>query len=112
MENQILAKSFMLRIIFILVCALFLSNCSAPTSAFLGPIFTGAKTGSVYQASLSYGTNRIVDKIKVGNQANNLDKIGNFLPKQSTEDRKPFILIAYKISKVKISDIVEPEPLP
>ncbi len=102
----------MLRIIFILVCTLFLSNCSAPTSAFLGPIFTGAKTGSVYQASLSYGTNRIVDKIKEGNQTNNLDKIGNFLQTQSTEDRKPFILVEYKISKVKISDIVELEPLP
>ena len=112
MENQILAKSFMLRIIFILVCALFLSNCSAPTSAFLGPIFTGAKTGSVYQASLSYGTSRIIDKIKEENQANNLDKIVNFLPKQSAEDRKPFKLITYKISKVEISDIVEPEPLP
>ena len=72
-----------------------LSNCSAPTSAFLGPIFTGAKTGSIYQASLSYGTNRIIDKIKEENQANNLDKNGNFLPKQSAEDRKPFKLIAY-----------------
>ena len=102
----------MLKIIFILVSALFLSNCTAPTSAFLGPIFTGAKTGSVYQASLSYGTNRIVDKIKEENQANNLDKIGNFFPKQSAKDKKPFILIAYKISKVEISNIVEPEPLP
>ena len=102
----------MLKIIFILVSALFLSNCAAPTSALLGPIFTGAKTGSVYQASLSYGTNRIVDKIRKGDQDNNLDKISNFLPKLSSEDRKPFVLLAYKVSKVEISDVIEPEPLP
>ena len=102
----------MLKIIFILVSALFLSNCTAPTSALLGPIFTGAKTGSVYQASLSYGTNRIVDKIREGDQANNLDKISNFLPKLSFEDTKPFVLLAYKVSKVEISDVIEPEPLP
>ena len=102
----------MLRIIFILVCALLLSNCSAPTSAFLGPIFTGAKTGSVYQASLSYGTNRIVDKIREGDQANNLGKISNFYPKLTSKDRKPLVLLAYKVSKVEISDVIEPEPLP
>ena len=102
----------MFKIIFTLVCMLLLSNCSAPASALLGPIFTGAKTGSVYQASLSYGTNRIVDKIREGDKANNLDKISNFLPKLSSEDRKPFVLLAYKVSKVEISDVIEPEPLP
>ena len=91
---------------------LLLSNCSAPASALLGPIFTGAKTGSVYQASLSYGTNRIVDKIRKGDRANNFDKITDLMPELSTEDRKPFILIAYKVSKVEISDVIEPEPLP
>ena len=102
----------MFKIIFTLVCMLLLSNCSAPTSALLGPIFTGAKTGSVYQASLSYGTNRIVDKIREGDQVNNLDKISNFLPKLTSKDRKPFVLLAYKVSKVEISDVIEPEPLP
>ena len=43
----------------------FLSSCSAPGTALLGPIFTGAKTGSVYQASLSYSTNQIIEKVKL-----------------------------------------------
>ena len=32
---------------------IFLNNCATSGSALLGPIFTGAKTGSIYQASLS-----------------------------------------------------------
>ena len=44
-------------------CLLILNNCSAPGTALLGPAFTGAKTGSVYQASLSYGTGKIMNKI-------------------------------------------------
>ena len=55
----------MFKNLFILTCILLLSNCATPTSAFLGPIFTGAKTGSVYQASLSYGSNKIIDKMKI-----------------------------------------------
>ena len=38
-----------------------LNGCATPGSALLGPIFTGAKTGSIYQASLSYGTGKIVN---------------------------------------------------
>ena len=102
----------MFRIILILVCALHLSNCSAPTSAFLGPIFTGAKTGSVHQASLSYGTNRVLDKIRKDVLVNNLKKKNDFIPELSNKHRNPTILISYKISKVEISDVIEPEPLP
>ena len=94
------------------MCTLYLSNCSAPTSAFLGPLFTGAKTGSVHQASLSYGTNRIFDKIRKEDWTNNFEKIDNLTPKLSNKDRKPTILIAYEILKVEISDVIEPEPLP
>ena len=111
MKNQILAKSFMIRIIFILVCALFLSNCSAPTSAFLGPIFTGAKTGSVYQASLSYGSNRIIDKMREVTQ-NNFQESNSLNSDLSTDDRNPLVLVTYKVSKIEISDVIETEPLP
>ena len=102
----------MFRIILVLICALYLSNCSAPTSAFLGPLFTGAKTGSVHQASLSYGTNRIFDKIIKEEWTNNFEKIDNLIPKLSNKDIKPPILIAYEILKVEISEVIEPEPLP
>jgi hypothetical protein len=30
----------------------------------------------------------------------------------STNDRNPLVLIAYKVSKIEISDVIEPEPLP
>ena len=43
---------------------LILSNCSTPGTALLGPVFTGAKTGSIYQASLSYGTGKVMNKLK------------------------------------------------
>ena len=98
--------------LFILACVLLLTNCATPTSAFLGTIFTGVKTGSVYQASLSYGTNKIFDKIKEDNQFNNFQEINSLTSDLSTNDRNPLVLIAYKVSKVEISEVIEPEPLP
>ena len=101
----------MFKNLFILACILLLSNCTTPTSAFLGPIFTGAKTGSVYQASLSYGGNRIIDKMRKVSQ-NNFQEINPLTSDLSTNDRNPRVLVAYKVSKIEISDVKEPEPLP
>jgi len=50
-----------LKKIYVFSCLILLSGCVSST-AFLGPIFTGAKTGSVYQASISYGGNKIINK--------------------------------------------------
>ena len=101
----------MLKNLFILACVLLLSNCTTPASALLGPIFTGAKTGSVYQASLSYGSNRIIDKMREVKQ-NNFQEINSLTSDLSTNDRNPLVLIAYKVSKIEISEVKEPEPLP
>ncbi len=101
----------MFKNLFILAFILLLSNCTTPTSAFLGPIFTGAKTGSVYQASLSYGGNRIIDKMRIISQ-NNFQEINPLTSDLSTNDRNLPVLIAYKISKIEISEVKEPEPLP
>ena len=101
----------MFKNLFILACVLLLSNCTTPTSAFLGPIFTGAKTGSVYQASLSYGSNRIIDKMREIKQ-NNFQEMNSLTSDLSTNDRNPLVLIAYKVSKIEISEVKEPEPLP
>ena len=86
-----------------------LSNCSAPGTAFLGPIFTGAKTGSVYQASLSYSTGKILDEVK---QSEFFLK-----PERKTLNTKfiskdPVILLSYVVDSIEISDVIEPEPLP
>ena len=101
----------MFKNLFILICILFLSNCTTPTSALLGPIFTGAKTGSVYQASLSYGSNRIIDKMRKISQ-NSFQEISPLTSDLSTSHRNLPVLIAYKISKIEISEVKEPEPLP
>ena len=45
--------------ILLLLCLVFLSGCFQ-TMAFLGPAITGASTGKIYQAGLSYGTNIIM----------------------------------------------------
>tara|TARA_B100000902_G_scaffold367197_1_gene389602 strand:+ start:2833 stop:3150 length:318 start_codon:yes stop_codon:yes gene_type:complete len=54
----------MFKIILSISLLFFLNNCASPGSAFLGPTFTGIKTGSVYQTSMSFGSNQIVQKIK------------------------------------------------
>ena len=47
--------------ILLLLCFVFLSGCFQ-TMAFLGPAITGASTGKMYQAGLSYGTNIILEQ--------------------------------------------------
>ena len=44
---------------------LFLTNCSVPGTAFLGPVVTGVTTKSTARASLSFGSNQ---NIKITNQ--------------------------------------------
>ena len=100
---------------FYLTCFFLLSNCSIPNSAFLGPIYTGAKTGSVYQTSLSYGSNKLVNQLKLIDPkiSKNIHKKKNpILPDIPYVDKDPIILVAHKVYDIKISDIVEPEPLP
>ncbi len=100
----------MLKKIFYLFCLLSLTNCSAPGTALLGPIFTGAKTGSVYQASLSYSTGKIMNEVKqnefiFGSKSINADK-------PLIINKNPVILLSYVVDQVEISDVKEPEPLP
>ena len=99
----------MFKRIFYLFLLFILTNCSAPGTAFLGPIFTGAKTGSVYQASLSYSTGKILNEVKQGEmffkpEPNKINT--NFINKD------PVILLSYAVDNIEISDVIEPEPLP
>ena len=86
-----------------------LSNCSAPGTALLGPAFTGAKTGSVYQASLSYGTGKVMNRISDLNVGTVFDKI---ISESFDIAKMPNILDTYAVKKIKISEVLEPEPLP
>ena len=103
----------------IIISLILLSNCSTPGTALLGPIFTGAKTGSITQASLSYSSNKIFEEIKSN------ENITNFLITDKKEINKnptfpdipfivndPVILLSYKVNIIEISEVNEPEPLP
>ena len=104
--------------IFIFISLMFLSNCATSPSALLGPIFTGAKTGSVYQSSLSYTSNKVFNQIKSSNSINKLkkkklfSKVNPALPDIPLSDKNSVIVLAYKIDKIEYSEIIEPEPLP
>ena len=97
---------------------IFLSNCTMSGTAFLGPAFTGVKTGSVYQTSLSYGSNKIINHIKFKEKIRNteikktLRKITAIPRKIYFVEKDPFILTAYKVDKVEFSEVSVPEPLP
>ena len=95
-----------------------LNNCSAPVSAFLGPSVTALKTGSVYQASISYGSGKIfnIAKIAINDQSKK-----NLTPKLTNGKKKLFSdYTTIKIAKliplttyaIEISEVIEPEPLP
>ena len=89
-----------------------LSNCTAPTASLFGPMMTGAKTGSIYQASLSYGSNKIFNDLKetYNEKSNEISK--NIPVLESTIIEIPKILSTSTIAKVEFSDPIEPEPLP
>ena len=96
----------MFKKIFLFLSLFFLSNCVTSPTALLGPIFTGAKTGSVYQASLSYGSNRIISKIREFDQKQSINEDYNNL-NISTFNRNPIIVSDYKIPhihSIKITD--------
>ena len=100
----------MLKKIFFISCMLLLSNCTISGSAFLGPVFTGAKTGSIYQASLSYSTGQIMNEIK---ENTNFRKSNLMLPKKpQIMSKKKILLTSYVVDIVEISEPLEPEPLP
>ena len=80
---------------------IFLNGCATSGSALLGPIFTGAKTGSIYQASVSYGTGKIMKEIVVTQ---------NF--SQEFEQNDPVIVSSYKVDDINFSEIIDEEPLP
>ena len=94
---------------FYLLFLFLLSNCSAPGTALLGPVFTGAKTGSIYQATLSYSTGRIMNEVKESHSFLKSDSIINNEPFINND---PIIILSYAVDIVEISNVIEPEPLP
>ena len=51
---------------------LLLLNGCIQNTAFLGPVITGASTGSIHQAALSYGSNKAIKKMNENSSIKNL----------------------------------------
>ena len=102
----------------ILFFLLFLTNCRISGSAFLGPAYTGVKTGSVYQTSLSYSSGKIVNQLKENDLIKKSKNIDTFLKKNPSlpdipyVDKDPLILLTYKVDTIDIFDVSEIEHLP
>ena len=110
----------MFKKLLLISCLLFLTNCAAPGTALLSPVITGAKTKSLQQASLSLASsvssNKIIaDYIKSNKEEliKNYSKLSNKVIKNIPYvDKDPTILLTYNVEDIKISDVIEPEPLP
>lgn len=77
-----------MKIIIKIIFIVLLNGCVQST-ALLGPIFTGASTGSVAQAGLSYGSNHVIKTITGKTSGENIQEL--LMPKKS--DNKTIKLI-------------------
>ena len=84
-------------------------NCAGLNTAFLGPIYTGATTGSYAQSTLSFSSGKIIRDIKDKTILNKSDQTTSL---KNYNEKDPVILLAYAVDNVKISEVFEPEPLP
>tara|TARA_A100001011_G_scaffold144828_1_gene152948 strand:+ start:715 stop:1026 length:312 start_codon:yes stop_codon:yes gene_type:complete len=100
-----------LKKIYVFTCLILLSGCVSST-AFLGPIFTGAKTGSVYQASISYGGNKFINKAMKIQKNESFKKLLDKDYDKTIEYQEPIILLTYVVDNIEITEVLEPEPLP
>ena len=101
-----------------LLCFFYITGCATSGTALLGPMITGAKSGSVYQTSLSYSSGKIIENLKSDTSTYKSQSKKTYinrnpiLPDVPYIDKDPKILLTYKVNNVKISSVIEPEPLP
>ena len=88
----------MFRVFYFIILFFFLSNCTSPSTALLSPVITGIKTGSAYQASLSYSSNKLISELVKFKETNN--------------QMEPVIVSSFAVIQVRISEVEEPETMP
>ena len=87
----------------IILVSLFLLNGCVETAALIGPSLTVASTGNIYQAGLTYGTGKIIEK-ETGQST--VEHVSNILEpinkKKSKKINKDFIqLVENQIEKTR-----------
>ena len=96
------AKMIHKKIIFGLLILGFLAGCTAPT-AMLGPAYTLTSTGSIYQASLSYGSNQMITMYTGKTPIENVKEISlnqeKNIQKKTLESEDFYVLIKNKIEQ-------------
>lgn len=108
----------MLKKILFISFLLSLTNCSAPGSALLGPTFTGVKTGSAYQTSMSYGSGKVINVLKKSfpeemTKVEKLSLTNNFNSEiYKINFEYPPILLKIKTHFIEFSEPTIEEPLP
>ncbi|MDB9759318.1 hypothetical protein OAB50_00395 [Candidatus Pelagibacter sp.] len=96
--NKIIAGLFLL---------FFLNSC-AQTTALLGPAYTLASSGNIYQAGLSYGSNQAVKKITGKSPTENIQSLvdNKKLKIEEKESQEEFFALV-KSSIEKTSKIIQ-----
>ncbi|WP_415271411.1 hypothetical protein ABXT52_04610 [Candidatus Pelagibacter sp. Uisw_121] len=79
---------------------LFFNGC-VQTTALLGPVYTLASTGNIYQASLSYGSNHAVEKITGKSPTENVQSLVDNKKKIEEKEKQEefFALVKSRIEK-------------
>ena len=87
------------KLIFLLFSLTTLNGC-IETTAFLGPAISVGTTGNVYQASLSYSTNRIIHS---ATGKTPIEHVANFFDPNDEFDGNLNLIVAGNINNVKES---------
>jgi len=87
----------MLKVITAVFFLLLLNGCIQYT-AFLGPILTGASTGSAYQAGLSYGSSQAITKITGKSPTENVKSLLDQSKEDDSENANDFFKLVKKIN--------------
>ena len=88
--------------IFAGIFLLFFLNGCVQSAALLGPAYTLASSGNIYQAGLSYGSNQAVKKITGKSPTENIQSLVDNKKKKIEEEKKQeefFALVKSRIEK-------------
>ena len=88
--------------IFVGLFLLFFLNGCVQNAALLGPAYTLASSGNIYQAGLSYGSNQAVKEITGKSPTENIQSLVDNKKKKIEEEKKQeefFALVKSRIEK-------------